>query len=351
MGLSRTAQFYPIYAIAIFTHRYECMDPRDKIYAILSFMMEPHQALLPPNYLLTPDMVNTKFSAASLLIGATGRLYNYLSVATNKALPSWAIDFSAQTPDGSSNPTMISFPHDWDHFFNASKGRQLQCIPIGPRLLIRGILVDTIQTVYNVQEDGDINPDKIHDRLKEFVSTAVRANQQEIPGDDPLYQLRHLRTKDGVYDIITCGLDDERAFERVCRKWYLSEATEAEETTDVDDSTEMDNAPFPPDDESDVSSSSKVTETDEENVQLLVYSISGRKLLITRSGFSGLSVAGVQEDDLVVVFFGFDVPFVIRDHGNFYQFVGAARIGGIMAGQLMKFVDNNVLRERTFIIK
>jgi hypothetical protein len=61
----------------------------------------------------------------------------------------------------------------------------------------------------------------------------------------------------------------------------------------------------------------------------------GRCLFQTSRGNLGLGPDQMQPDDVVVVIFGADVPFVLRPHEKGYKLIGEAYVHGIMDGELM----------------
>ncbi|KAH8649734.1 heterokaryon incompatibility protein-domain-containing protein [Tricladium varicosporioides] len=68
----------------------------------------------------------------------------------------------------------------------------------------------------------------------------------------------------------------------------------------------------------------------------MVSRCSGRRLFVTGKGFLGLGPRDVKSGDVLVVFLGVDVPFVLRRQGDeCYEVVGEAYVHGIMDGEMM----------------
>lgn len=65
--------------------------------------------------------------------------------------------------------------------------------------------------------------------------------------------------------------------------------------------------------------------------------LGGRRFFRTAEGMDGIAILPAQLNDLIVIFYGGSVPFVLRqkDDGS-YGLVGAAYVDGIMHGEFMK---------------
>ncbi|KAH7407253.1 heterokaryon incompatibility protein-domain-containing protein [Cadophora sp. MPI-SDFR-AT-0126] len=355
VGLYSTAFWHPLHAMILFTRRYRCLDPRDKLFGILSFLLEPHRALLPPNYSQSAGAISTRFSAAALAVSGSGRMYSFQSVGSRsgKEIPSWAFDLSSRTVDGESDPTILFMPADEDHFSGASKGRRTQCIPLGPRLIIRGVVLDPIDTISSFNSRSRISAAGIYEDLLMFQALALERSMIDIPSDATCHQFKHLRTAYSASKIISCGMCNDEDLHDLFQPWASVGGAALNAKTAHLSPEGMAKSPVPSWSSSSLRSSSSSTETklSEAGFHMLLYSLIGRKLLITRWGFFGIGVSEIREGDLVVVLFGFDGPMVLRDRGDHFSMVGAARVGGIMEGELMKFVDDGTLQEKTFLIK
>lgn len=59
----------------------------------------------------------------------------------------------------------------------------------------------------------------------------------------------------------------------------------------------------------------------------------GRRMFTTRDEYIGLGPNGMQSGDLIALFEGGKVPFVVRKKGEKYKLVGECYIHGIMSGE------------------
>lgn len=64
-----------------------------------------------------------------------------------------------------------------------------------------------------------------------------------------------------------------------------------------------------------------------------------RRFIVTEKGFYGLGSQLTQEGDVVAVFPGLRVPYVLRPTGDMYKLVGAAYVHGVMCGELLDEKD------------
>lgn len=73
-------------------------------------------------------------------------------------------------------------------------------------------------------------------------------------------------------------------------------------------------------------------------------------LIITKHGFVGLARETVQPGDVIALFYGSDVPVVLRACNGHYTYEGRAWINGIMMGELWNIYQDPMLEEKDFEI-
>lgn len=75
----------------------------------------------------------------------------------------------------------------------------------------------------------------------------------------------------------------------------------------------------------------------------------GRKLIATRVGMHGIAVPNVEEGDLIVCFYGFHMPLVLRLRTEFYTIVGGVFMAGLMDWAVLDSrLEDGLLQEATF---
>lgn len=170
----------------------------------------------------------------------------------------------------------------------------------------------------------------------------------ELELSNPIYLFQHLRTVNSITEIVTFGIyhNDDTIQSALKTSNYKKdmehdkfEAIVRSERLALD--INKNSQPSPP----------AETNTFELDLQILLHTMIDKRFFVTDSGFFGIGVNDIQKGDRVVLLFGFDTPMVVRQHGSYFTLVGGARVGGVMQGQLMEFVDNGTLVERTFEIR
>jgi hypothetical protein len=76
-------------------------------------------------------------------------------------------------------------------------------------------------------------------------------------------------------------------------------------------------------------------------------------VFISKLGLLGVGGPGLKKGDKVTIVFGIPMPIVLRCGSApcYHTMVGKARVNGIMNGELMKFVDDGLLKEKIFHIR
>jgi hypothetical protein len=67
----------------------------------------------------------------------------------------------------------------------------------------------------------------------------------------------------------------------------------------------------------------------------LQYSCFRRRVFLTAVGHLGIGPPVLRRNDVVVVFYGFNAPYILRPAGQDYRIVGACHVDGIMQGEAM----------------
>ncbi|CAI6092189.1 unnamed protein product, partial [Clonostachys chloroleuca] len=87
------------------------------------------------------------------------------------------------------------------------------------------------------------------------------------------------------------------------------------------------------------------------NRMVRIYNL-GRRLIRTRNGYLGTGSHKPQMGDLICIFFGSAVPFILRprEDGDRFILVGDAYVHSIMNGEILGTLNNSSCTKRNFII-
>ncbi|KAK7753953.1 hypothetical protein SLS62_004051 [Diatrype stigma] len=77
------------------TRGQQATDPRDKVFAFQSLMMEPARSAFTPDYTKTTSVVYTRMAAYLLCIEKWDKMFLTFPLASSPELPSWVPDFSS----------------------------------------------------------------------------------------------------------------------------------------------------------------------------------------------------------------------------------------------------------------
>lgn len=81
-----------------------------------------------------------------------------------------------------------------------------------------------------------------------------------------------------------------------------------------------------------------------------IYSCRQRRMFCTRTGSLGLGPQSMEVNDIVVVLYGGNTPYILRPRGDQYLFMGQAYVDDIMYGEVMDSLRAGKLQEQTFCL-
>ena len=76
-----------------------------------------------------------------------------------------------------------------------------------------------------------------------------------------------------------------------------------------------------------------------------------RKLLTTKGGYLVLGPESAQSGDTIAVLFGCQVPVIVRQHADHYEFIGTCYVHGIMQGEALVELDTGECEAQWFDIR
>lgn len=82
----------------------------------------------------------------------------------------------------------------------------------------------------------------------------------------------------------------------------------------------------------------------------------GRRLIKTKSGFTGLAPEATKKQDIVAILYGLSVPVVLRhlsnaaDGDNVFKMIGSCFIYGMMDGEALDLKEDQGIQDQTFVL-
>lgn len=83
----------------------------------------------------------------------------------------------------------------------------------------------------------------------------------------------------------------------------------------------------------------------------IVHTVHRRQLIVSCKGYFCLGPGEAEEGDLICIFLGVRVPFVLRREGDHYIKIGDCYTDGIMDGELMHRFEKGDFKLESFKIR
>lgn len=346
-------------------------DPRDRIYALLGLLAPRETAGLSsipihvdyrkPTWEVYSDAMSHIFSRgqgpyflSSMFLPGERAAAPRLPWSTPTSpdaqsqpcyLPSWVLDFSRQTADTTTQPSGIAFHPP---AYKSASGAGAECMN-GWRqsdkrtLKVEGLVVDVIDEVIPM---GESLAETIR-LLPRLESVAQSARQRR-----PCFQ--DMMNVDAAAAALIDQFKSKEPLWRtlVCNKSFLSGYDEAP-------ASYKDMYLKLLHDGKGASSSDDVASGGSEYERSLEQTVGQRVFLTTKSGFVGTCVPDGRAGDIIAIWFGSPVPFVLRAAGvlgaperRIYSLVGAAYVGGIMDGEMVdQLFCEDLIDSTTFYVQ
>jgi hypothetical protein len=284
----------------------ECSNPRDRIFAVLGLADDAAEFSAFPDYTMSCEDVYTKATKKFLEQGRIDIL-SYCQFPRDGGIPTWVPDWRLPT----FNPNTY-IPPPADLAFSAS-GKSFSRQKISYRdsdsLTLKGILVDVVKefgSVWNPNWLEGLHPGNTARYLCEIKTFTVQS-PLIIPGSEDVETSRI-----AIADFGHSGDPETLAEAPIYYFQLLNESSMAASWGQQD---EM-----------------KHVEPGYIRALRLLHS---RRPFISASGFVGLAPSHVEAGDMICIFFGGHVPYVLRKCGEAHILIGEAYVHGIMYGECM----------------
>jgi hypothetical protein len=302
-------------------------DPRDRVYGLLGLAVDRMKLGIMAEY-GDREVRDVLVQVASTLID--NGMLQVLSYSQypkeHQDLPSWVADWRPhlqRTFDNAENPSQPSL-------FTAGGDTAVDRIPLASesrKLGLRGYTIDVIEEIGEEWRNADWA-----DKFGAFIMAVKRFHTISLGRQGATYDSEERRAE-AVWRIPVADLRYNVAHP-IRQRATLADAGKqfdaCEAYFDVRDRVEGS------DDRHALLATAKELGLLAIKYKLNMRNVEGKRLFLTRSGFLGMAVVGSCPGDVVVVFRGGSVPYVLRPlPGGEFQLLGEAYCDGVMDGEIV----------------
>jgi hypothetical protein len=320
----------PLLDIIVETRTFDCHDPRDQIIAIMALTEDMDEGVkaITPNYKISTEIFFKQVATWSILTQKSLRLLSIVcgpSDSPFRTLPSWIPDFSRLSdryPIGS-------------HFnchFRACGDKSIPRAYLSNDdsvLHLNGIIVDEIcmlaQCPLDISQECDTGFDSTSARNKE----SVWIKECQSLATNACHNLSAEERKETFYRTMLCDLTDKGTQAPAEYSGYFEGFLKAlcSDTEEAEDGEG-------------ILKNLQCGYTVE--ASMVKFAVS-RRFCITREGRMGQAPRTAEIGDLICIFEGGRVPFVLkRKVEEKFSFVGESYVHGIMQGEAMNGIEDSM---------
>lgn len=335
-------------------HSFVSSNPKDKIYAFLSMAKDREELGIEPNYLLSARDIYIDATTRILRVGQSLDVLS--SVRPEKAdkkidLPSWVPDWSSfDLPRWGTNNYLWYQGLLEKGLFRADGGRlpQIRFSADGTELTLRGVIFDQLFLITNPDSLGNHNSkypnateggsanQELSESLLAFVQTLLERCSEEMKTNT---YPNSGGVKEAFWRTLIANVDDfGREADREYERCY-------------DDYAKLQQDMF----ENEFGHESGIDEVARLRAvrfatAMKLMSIQ-RSVGLTRKGYVASVPGHAEPGDSICVLFGGKVPFIIRPEAreSRYILLGDAYVHGIMKGEAVEGVADELIRDVTFV--
>ncbi len=341
----------PLLELVVNNRFAKCSDPRDRIFALLGISRGTALSDLPPDY--TETVVETYLRAARYFI-ATGDGAALLNQATTlhrkHNIPSWVPDWDAPVEPVEqvlSQPRFVTYV---SKIFRTGGYRDtLMVIRDNANVLVvKGCIFDIVSVLgAAAPEIGTlITPTQLIGMVEELGSMLIGINQEYPTGEDIEDVWWRTAVCDRNFELDIKAPDGYR---ESLRLWRITSAWDAAaEDEDFEKFSELSSklAPYFPDSRlpDTVEGFQELKDSSVEFQLGCLHHFSRSGLCLTSKGYICRAPITVATGDVVAVFAGVEVPYLLRPKGqNQYQLIGNCYCHGIMYGEALNIPGHELV--------
>ena len=312
----------------------EATDPRDKVFAVLGFCDQSTESIV-PNYMQSIESVLTKTSRQQVSAAKSLKVLHYTHITTRyPSLPSWVPDWTIRQEFSQKYRNVIepslfnacgkrssSFAWDDDEYHLIIAATFIDSLPCTQGTFIQFADRDPTQYIPSCMELAKnrkpVTPEQAPKETfwRSLIGNNMDARNPRIPDSAWGRNIDQYIEANNLAEYINSHTRSEhRSRSQLLRRhpikwaqfyWYLQRDPRHiyEKIGRVNDAIE--------------------------------YIASGRAFVSTSKGRLGWVHESCQSGDMVVIIHGNQVPFVVRQHGDYWKLIGDCYIHGVMQGEAM----------------
>jgi hypothetical protein len=300
--------------------RFQCSEPRDRIYAMLGLLDSKISQRIQVDYEKPLEEVYTDFAEA--VIDATHSLEELTRAGLGRGpscCPSWVQDWTKNTTD---QPKMLRY----SKYSACCSTRANYSINRNKKeLIIRGLGLDSVlETV--IMKNEELIKDSQHHLTGAKGLRTWRQSFEEYPtGCDPLHAWIKTITADMDGDEVMADRQTPETLDAYIFDHNFHDSSQEEKR---------------------IMMQSQETDIDEWIAWILKTSVRfqravaatgvNRTFFISKGGYMGMGPKALAEADLICVVLGCEVPLLLRKNGDHYLLVGECFVWGLMDGEAMR---------------
>jgi hypothetical protein len=329
----RGASESEITTLLLNTYQFQATDPRDKVYSLLGLATEQDRTALKPDYNKSIEQVF--IDTATYILSADSVHINILAFNTNSRspnLPSWVSDWSLSTR---------RWPLWMPGAYNACGGSR-PVVNFNEKtgvLGVTGVIVDEI-TDCDEKSRTDMEQKSSIDQTKSEILDNIEYLLERVIKENVSLKLDELRPSRS--DALWRTVITDRSLYGTA--YLRSQKCPAPVSYGNKYEVYRRRASIPGNFMPELPFNQRWQAFTAPLVNSLQFG--DQRFFITQSGRIGLGPFQLRRGDLVVIMFGADMPFILRDKGSCYTHLGCAYIHGIMHGEC--FSSRSTISGRSF---
>jgi hypothetical protein len=302
------------------SNRMKATEPRDHIIALLAVAHDASALGLSPVPTRSAAMVYTETTSALILRNSDLQILCACQFPwfpkPHEVLPSWVPDFSM------TYPSMIWSPND-SHYSAGGTGQAISRVDASTRTLtLTGVRFDTICT-FGQSWESKVGKNFSSNAHMQDLLRLSHLIEETYGGGKALHEVIW-RTP--IADVDTMHSDGYRTLRRANYRMYSGfQALSSSYGQSRGLSDEQ-----------------RLLQSQEYRIQMARvymagYDTPGRRNFVSSKGYLGVGPHRLEEGDLICVFFGAEVPFILRKlSSGGYHLVGECYVHGIMDGEVLR---------------